>query len=38
MKVEGIFIYIIGTNARGTMPVLGTTFEVFSAVGTTLLI
>lgn len=32
MKVDAGYIYIIGTNARGSMPTVGTTFEVFSSI------
>ena len=38
MKVTAEYIYIIGTNARGSMPAIGTTFEVFSSIWTTLLV
>jgi hypothetical protein len=38
MKVDAWYIYIIGTNARGSMPTVGTTFEVFSSIWTTLLL
>lgn len=38
MKVAAGYIYIIGTNARGSMPTVGTTFEVFSSIWTTLLL
>ena len=38
MKVDAWFIYIIGTNARWSMPEVWTTFEVFSSIWTTLLL
>jgi hypothetical protein len=38
MKVDAGYIYIIGTNARGSMPAVWTTFEVFSSIWTTLLL
>lgn len=38
MKVSAWYIYIIGTNARGSLPKVWDTFEVFSSIWTTLLI
>lgn len=38
MKVDAWYIYIIGTNARGSLPAVSTTFEVFSSIWTTLLL
>jgi len=38
MKVAAGYIYIIGTNARGSLPMVWNTFEVFSSIWTTLLL
>lgn len=38
LKVDAGNIYIIGTNARGSMPIVGTTMNVYSDTATTLLV